>query len=120
MLKREHSNYDALVALDKRQKLVEERKQEKKERQRSEQKKLRGKSKQNSKVVELRKERAGKSAGSAEPMELLPERVVSEQIKPQAPATPVPPQTLEPAAAPQSEERHQLVIPKNQPLKRIW
>ena len=118
--KRKRSNYSALLALDKRQKLVEERKQEKKDRQRSKQKKLRGKSKQNSKVVELRKERAGKSASSAEPMELLPERVVSEQIKPQAPATPVPPQTLEPAAAPQSEERHQLVIPKNQTLKRIW
>ncbi len=118
--KREHSNYDALLTLDTRQKLVEERKQEKKERQRSEQKKLRGKSKQDSKVVELRKERAGKSASSAEPMELLPERVASEQIKMQAPVTPVPPQTLEPAAAPQSEERHQLVIPKNQTLKRIW
>ncbi len=118
--KREHSNYDALLALDTRQKLVEKRKQEKKERQRSAQKKLRGKSKQNSNVVELRKARAGKSASSAEPMELLPERVAPEQIKPQAPATPVPPQPLEPAAAPQLEERHQLVIPKNQTLKRIW
>jgi len=118
--KRERSNYDAVLALDTRQKIAEKRKQEKKERQRSEQKKLRGKSKQNSKVVELRKERAGKSASSAEPMELLPERVAPEQMKPQAPVTPVPPQTLEPAAAPQSEERHQLVIPKNQTLKRIW
>jgi len=117
--KREHSNYDALLALDKRQKLVEERKQEKKERQRSEQRKLRGKSKQNSKVVGLRKDRAGKSASSTEPMELLPERVSPEQITPQMPLPS--PQILEPAAvAPQPEERHQLVIPKNQKLKRIW
>jgi putative transposase len=81
--KREHSNYDALLALDERQKIVETRKREKKERQRLEQKKLRGKSKQNSKVVELRKERAGKSASTAESMELLPERVSPEQMKPQ-------------------------------------
>lgn len=118
--KRAHSNYDALLALDKRQKLVEARKQEKKERQRSEQRNLRGKSKQNSKVVALRQERAGKAASRAEPMELLPERVSPEQMKPQMPAAP-PPQPLEPAAfAPQSEERHRLVMPKNQTLKRIW
>jgi putative transposase len=121
--KREHSNYDALIALDQRQKLVEKRKQEKKERQRSEQKKLRGKSKQNSKVVEFRKERAGKSASDTEPMELLPERVSPEQIKPQSPVSP--PQIPEPAASdpssdPSTEERHNLVIPKNQTLKRIW
>ncbi|WP_088893312.1 Mu transposase C-terminal domain-containing protein [Leptolyngbya ohadii] len=117
--KRQHSNYDALLALDKRQKLVEQRKQEKKERQRSEQRKLREKSKRNSKVVELRKERAGKLAGSAEPMELLPERVLPEEIKPQVPVPP--PQPVEPAApAAPVEERHKLVIPKNQTLKRIW
>ncbi|HEY9699030.1 MAG TPA: Mu transposase C-terminal domain-containing protein [Trichocoleus sp.] len=116
--KREHSNYDALLALDQRQKLVEQRKQEKRERQRSEQKKLRGKSKQNSKVVELRKDRAGQSTSRAEPTELLPERISPEQLKPQPP---LPSQTLEPAAsASPTEERHKLVVPKNQTLKRIW
>ncbi|MBW4578231.1 MAG: transposase family protein [Tildeniella nuda ZEHNDER 1965/U140] len=121
--KRAHSNYDALLALDKRQKLVEARKQEKKERQRSEQRKLRGNSKQNSNVVALRQERAGNAAGSSKPMELLPERVTPEQRKPQAPL-PLPvatPQILEPAAsAPPPEERHKLVVPKNQTLKRLW
>ena len=117
--KREHSNYDALLALDKRQKLVEQRKQEKKERQRSEQKKLRGKSKQNSKVVELRKERSGKSVSSAEPMELLPARVSPEQIKPESPAS-LSPVVEFAASAPQPEERHRLVVSKNQTLKRIW
>jgi putative transposase len=107
------------LGLNKRQKRSEEQKQEKKERQRSEQRKLRGKSKQNSKVVELRKEQAGKSVSRAEPMELLPERVSSEQMKPQTPVPP--PQIPEPAASGlPTEERHKLVIPKNQTLKRIW
>jgi len=116
--KREHSNFDALVSLDKRQKLVEERKQEKKERQRSEQKKLRGKSKQDSKVVELRKDRAGKSTNPTESMELLPERVSPEQMKPLPPPTPPIPEPA--ASAPSTQERHKLVIPKNQTLKKIW
>jgi hypothetical protein len=51
-------------------------------------------------------------------MELLPERVLPEEIKPQIPVPP--PQPPEPAAAPPTEERHKLVIPKNQTLKRIW
>lgn len=119
MAKHEHSNYDALVALDYRQKLVEQRKQEKKERQRADQKQLRGKSKQNSKVVKIRKDRAGKSASSNEPMELLPERVAPEQLNSQPPEPS--PQILESAASvSQAEERHRLVIPKNQTLKRIW
>lgn len=117
--KREHLNFDALVSLDQRQRLVEERKQEKKEGQRSKQKKLRGKSKQDSNVVELRKERAGRFASNAESTELLPDRVSPEQLKPPSPVSPPP--TLEPAAsAPPTEERHRLVIPKNQTLKRIW
>jgi putative transposase len=121
--KRAHAGYDALLALDKRQKLVEGRKQEKKERQRSEQRKLRGNSKQNLNVVALRQERAGNAVGSSKPMELLPERVTPEQRKPQTPL-PLPtatPQILEPAAsAPPPEERHKLVVPKNQTLKRLW
>jgi putative transposase len=127
--KREHSNYSAAIALDKRQKLVTERKQSKKERQQIGQKELRGKSKQNSKVVEMRKVRAGKSVRNNEPMELLPERVSSEQIKPQTP------KSLPPASTPESNptihqlareeatpttERNRIIIAKNQTLKRIW
>jgi putative transposase len=126
---REHSNYSAAMALDRRQKLVAERKQSKKERQQIGQKELRGKSKQNSKVVEMRKVRAGKSVRNNEPMELLPERVSSEQIKPQTP------KSLHPASTPESNptihqlareeatpttERNRIIIAKNQTLKRIW
>jgi putative transposase len=119
--KREHSNYSAAIALDKRQKLVAQRKQSKKERQQAGQKELRGKSKQNSNVVEMRKVRAGKSARNNEPMELLPERVTPEQMKPQPlvalPPTPI----LEPdAVTPRTTERHRLVIAKNQKMKRDW
>ncbi|MBD1847030.1 Mu transposase C-terminal domain-containing protein [Cyanobacteria bacterium FACHB-63] len=92
--KREHSNYGGSLALDQRQKRAEQRKHEKKEQQRAEQKKLRAKSKQNSKIVELRQERAGKSVSPVESMELLPERVSSEQKEP---PSPVPsPQPVEP------------------------
>ncbi|MBW4421076.1 MAG: transposase family protein [Myxacorys californica WJT36-NPBG1] len=117
--KRKHSSYGSLLALDQRQKRAEQRKQEKKERQRTEQKKLRGKSKQNSKVVELRKEQAGKSVSPAESMELLPERVTPEQMKPPSPVSP--PQPVEPDISNSpAEERHPIVVPKNQTLKRIW
>ena len=127
--KREHSNYSAAIALDKRQKLVAERKQGKKERQQAGQKELRGKSKQNSNVVEMRKVRAGKSARNNEPMELLPERVTLEQMKPQTP------KSLPPAPTPESnlpipqlsreevapmKERNRIIIAKNQTLKTIW
>jgi len=119
--KRKHSNYDALMALDTRQKLVEERKQEKRERQRAGQKELRGKSKRDSNVVEMRKVRAGKSARNNEPMELLPERVTSEQMKLQPPVVLPPVPILEPAAlTPRTIERHRLVIAKNKTLKRDW
>jgi putative transposase len=117
--KRNHSNYDALLALGKRQKLGEKRQQEQKERQRSEQRKLRGKSQQNSNVVKLRQGRAGKAASSCESIELLPERIPPEQMKPQPPV--LSPQTTEVAAsAPQPEERHRLVVTKKQGLKRTW
>ncbi len=119
--KREHSNYSAAIALDKRKKLVAERKQTKKERQQAGQKELRGKSKQNSNVVEMRKARAGKSAKNNELMELLPERVSPEQMKPQPPVALPPAPILEPAAStPRSTERHRLVIAKNQKMKRDW
>jgi putative transposase len=117
--KREHSNYDALLALGQRQKLVEQRKQEKKERQRLEQRKLRGKNRQNSKVVELRKERAGKTINNADSIELLPERVLPEQVKPLTPESF--PQAVTPEASePSTGARHELVVPKNKTLKRIW
>ena len=116
--KRQHSNYDALLALDKRQKLAEERKQEKKQKQRSEQRKLRKKDKQDSKVVELRQRRKGKASNISDDLELLPERIERDQILPPepnfVPAEPAPP------TRPQSEDRHKVVIRKNCKLKRIW
>ena len=115
--KRQHSNYDALLALDKRQKLAEERKQEKKQKQRSEQRKLRKKDKQDSKVVELRQRRKGKSSKASGEPELLPERIDRDQI----PSASTPALSEKPAPAkPQSEERHKVVIQKNRTLKRIW
>jgi putative transposase len=119
--KREHSNYSAALALDKRKKLEAEKKQSKKERQQAGQKELRGKSKQNSNVVEMRKVRAGKSVRNNEPMELLPERVTPEQMKPQPLVALSPPPILEPdASTPRTTERHRLVIAKNQKMKRDW
>lgn len=118
-VKRANTNYDALLALGKRQKRTEGRKQEQKEQQRSEQQKLRGKSKQNSNVVAMRQARAGKAASSAEPMELLPERVSPEQMKSQTPI--LSPQSLDSAtsSSPPKEIRG-LIIPKRQTLKRLW
>jgi putative transposase len=119
--KRNHSNYDALMALDTRQKLVEERKHQKKERQRAGQKELREKSKINSNPVKMRKVRAGKSAKKIEPIELLPERLTAEQMKPQQPITLIPAPSIEPvASAPRMTERHRLVITKNQNTNRDW
>ncbi len=120
---------------------VEQRKQEKRQRQRSEQKKLREKSKQNSNVVEMRKQRAGKSSTPGQAMELLPERVSADRVQPM-PAAPVPqpsesaivtplvakqPQLVPTtensqivASDPVTEERHGLIIPKQKTLKRLW
>lgn len=113
--KREHSNYNALLALDGRQKLVEQRKGEKKERQRTEQRKLREKGKEKSNVVEIRKGRAGKSFVTNKPMELLPARISPEQMKPQVSVPP--PQIPNPVVStPRSEERHSIIISK----KRSW
>ncbi|MBD2110033.1 Mu transposase C-terminal domain-containing protein [Nodosilinea sp. FACHB-13] len=123
---RSHSNYDALLALDKRKNLVEERKQDKKQQQRSEQKKLREKGKKNSKVVELRKARKTKSSNAASLPELLPERIDYSQDKPaQAMQTS---QVNKTSAIPEASEkrdinegkRHRLIIPKDKKLKKIW
>jgi putative transposase len=121
--RREHSNYDALLALGKRKKLAEERKQDKKDRQRAEQKRLRQSSKKDSNVVKLRQRRASTSSKQNEPLELLPERISREQIKPQRPE-PQPEETLPSTPSTsdaQEQERHQLIISNRQSkLKRLW
>ncbi|MBD2452402.1 Mu transposase C-terminal domain-containing protein [Nostoc sp. FACHB-152] len=116
--RREHSNYDALLALGKRKELVDECKQEKKARQQAEQKRLRSASKKNSKVVELRKSRVSVSSKKDNQLELLPERVLREELQPQK----IEPQ-LEVAnkAETQEQERHKLLLPgRKQNLKKIW
>lgn len=116
--RKEHSNYDALLALGKRKELVEERKEGKNEKRQAEQKRLRSASKKNSNVVELRQSRASTSSKKDEQIELLPERVSREELKvekiePQ-------PEVLDKADTPQ-QERHKLVIPsRKQHLKNIW
>ncbi len=115
----DRSNYDALLALDKRQELIEQRQQEKKQRQRAAQKKLRQKDKQDSKIVALRKSRAPKRSRTSPEPELLPERIDLEEVKPSK--TKPLSQPAEPAGSDsQPSERHQLVIPKDRTLKRIW
>ncbi|HEY9829299.1 MAG TPA: Mu transposase C-terminal domain-containing protein, partial [Stenomitos sp.] len=106
--RKEHSNYDALLALGKRKKLAEERKQDKKDRQRTEQKQLRQASKKDSNVVKLRQQRASTSSKKNEPLELLPERISREQIKPQQPE-PQPEETLPSTSDAQEQERHRLI-----------
>ncbi len=118
--RRDHSNYDALLALGKRNKLAEERKQDKKDRQRAEQKRLRQSSKKDSNVVKLRQHRASTSSKKHEPLELLPERISREQIKPQRPE-PQPEETLPSTSDAQEQERHRLVISnRKSKLKRSW
>lgn len=116
--RREHSNYDALLALGKRKELVKERKQEKKERRQSEQKRLRSGSKKNSNVVELRKSRAKNYLKNNEPIEVLPERVSREEIQVQKTEVQI---EVSEQADNLKQERHQLVISKRkQNLKNIW
>jgi putative transposase len=118
--RKEHSNYDALLALGKRKTLAEERKQDKKDRQRAEHKQLRQSSKKGSNVVKLRQDRASTSSKKNEPLELLPERISREQIKPQQPE-PQPEETLPSTSDAQEQERHQLIISNRQSkLKRLW
>jgi putative transposase len=117
--KREHSNYEALLAATKRKDLVQKRKQEKKERQRTEQRNLRAKSKQNSKVVEMRKQKANRSAQKDTPLELLPQRISQEQSKTEKPAI-FPNVSESKISEKQQKERHKLIISKNRALKRSW
>ncbi|QFS48961.1 Mu transposase C-terminal domain-containing protein [Nostoc sphaeroides] len=116
--RKEHFNYDALLALGKRKELVEERKEDKKEKRRSEQKRLRSASKKTSNVVELRKSRANVSSKKDDKLELLPERVSREEIQLQK-------IELQPEVSgqvdTQEQERHKLVLPnRKQHLKKIW
>ncbi len=116
--RKEHFNYDALLALGKRKELVEERKEDKKEKRRSEQKRLRSASKKASNVVELRKSRANVSSNKDDKLELLPERVSREEI--QLPKTELQP-ALSGQADTQEQERHKLLVPnRKQHLKKIW
>ncbi|MFN6476455.1 Mu transposase C-terminal domain-containing protein [Nostoc sp. DedQUE07] len=116
--RKEHFNYDALLALGKRKELVEERKEDKKEKRRSEQKRLRSASKKASNVVELRKSRANVSSNKDDKLELLPERVSREEI--QLPKTELQPE-LSGQADTQEQERHKLLVPnRKQHLKKIW
>lgn len=116
--RKEHFNYDALLALGKRKELVEERKEDKKEKRRSEQKRLRSTSKKNSNVVELRKSRANVSSKKDDKLELLPERVSREEIQLQT--TELQPE-LSGQVDTQEQERHKLLVPnRKQHLKKIW
>ncbi|MEH1867589.1 MAG: Mu transposase C-terminal domain-containing protein [Nostoc sp.] len=116
--RKEHFNYDALLALSKRKELVEERKEDKKEKRRSEQKRLRSASKKTSNVVELRKNRANVFSKKDDKLELLPERVSREEIQLQT--TELQPE-LSGQVDTQEQERHKLLVPnRKQHLKKIW
>ncbi|MHC5727932.1 MAG: Mu transposase C-terminal domain-containing protein, partial [Nostoc sp.] len=116
--RKEHFNYDALLALGKRKELVEERKEDKKEKRRSEQKRLRSASKKTSNVVELRKSRANVSSNKDDKLELLPQRVSREELEPQK--TELQPE-LSVQVDTQEQERHKLLVPnRKQHLKKIW
>ncbi|QLE48309.1 DDE-type integrase/transposase/recombinase [Nostoc sp. C057] len=118
--RKDHFNYDALLALGKRKELVEERKQDKKEKRRAEQKRLRSTSKKSSNLIELRKSRASKSLRKEENQEVLPERVCREEIKLEK----IEPQVQENISTQtntQEEQRHKLVVSNRQKnLKKIW
>ncbi len=118
--RKEHYNYDALLALGKRKELVEKCKEEKKEKVRSEQKRLRSASKKNSNVVELRKSRAASSSKKDDRQEVLPERVSREEIKLET-IEPQPQENISSQTETQQEQRHKLVISNSQKnLKKIW
>ncbi len=118
--RKEHFNYDALLALGKRKELVEERKEDKKEKRRSEQKRLRSASKKSSNIIELRKSIASTSLKKDDHQEVLPERVCTEEIKIEK----IEPQQQENLSAPtntQEEQRHKLVVSNRQKnLKKMW
>ncbi|WP_066425682.1 Mu transposase C-terminal domain-containing protein [Anabaena sp. 4-3] len=120
--RKEHFNYDALLALGKRKELVDERKADKKEKRHSEQKRLRSASKKDSNIIELRKSRVSKSLRKQETQEILPERVSREEIKfEKIELEPQETLSASPKPNPQEEQRHKLVLSKRQKnLKNIW
>jgi putative transposase len=93
---------------------VEARKNAKKEQQQAGQKELREKSKKNSDVVKMRKVRVGKSVSNKEPIEILPQRVTSEQRKIAQSTVPTPTPA---GSAPKQIERHRLITTENQRLR---
>ncbi|MBD2234597.1 Mu transposase C-terminal domain-containing protein [Phormidium tenue] len=118
--KRDRSNYSALVALGKRKELVNERKQDKKDRQQSEQKKLRTKGKGNSEVAKQREEQKAKANISLASVEVLPERIDLTQVKQAHDATTTS-QNIEPPIPPSNMvDRHQLVVPKNRNVRKLY
>ncbi|WP_035082862.1 Mu transposase C-terminal domain-containing protein [Aphanizomenon flos-aquae] len=118
--RKEHCNYDALLALGKRKELVEERKEDKKAKRNSEQKRLRSASKKDSNVIELRKIRASKSSKKQENQEVLPERISREEIKIEK-IEQQPQENLSTSPNPQEEERHKLVFSnRRKNLNKIW
>jgi putative transposase len=118
--RKEHFNYDALLALGKRKELVEERKEDKKEKRRSEQKRLRSASKKSSNVIQLRKSRASTSLKKDDHQEVLPERVCTEEIKIEK-IEPQPQENISAQIDTQEEHRHKLVVSNRQKnLKKIW
>ncbi len=118
--RKEHFNYDALLALGKRKELVEERKQDKKQKRRAEQKRLRSTSNKSSNLIELRKSRASKSLRKEEDQEVLPERVCREEIKIEK-IEPQAQENISTQTNTQEEQRHKLVVSNRQKnLKKIW
>ena len=118
--RKEHFNYDALLALGKRKELVEERKEDKKEKRRSEQKRLRSASKKSSNVIEIRKSRASTSLKKDDNQEILPERVCTEEIKIEK-IEPQPQENISAQTDTQEEPRHKLVVSnRRKNLKNIW
>jgi len=118
--RKEHFNYDALLALGKRKELVKERQEDKKAKRNSEQKRLRSASKKDSNVIELRKTRASKSLRKQENQEVLPERVFREEIKLEK-LEPKPQENISVLTDTQEEQRHKLDVSKRQKnLKKIW
>lgn len=118
--RKEHFNYDALLALGKRKELVEERKQDKKEKRRTEQKRLRSTSNKSSNLIELRKSRASKSLRKEENQEVLPERVCREEIKIEK-IEPQAQENISTQTNTQEEQRHKVVVSTRQKnLKKIW
>ncbi|MBD1918448.1 MULTISPECIES: Mu transposase C-terminal domain-containing protein [Cyanophyceae] len=123
---RSHSNYHALLALDNRKNVVEERKLDKKQHQQAEQKKLRSKDKGKSNVVESREARKIQSSKASDLIELLPERIDHSRLKPVE--STIPDQTEPKPISSEHDnekntgesERHRLIVSRNKQLKRIW